>query len=541
MSQQTAPNKQPKAHFKEWLETLQQESWQLELIISGVLLLGIWEARSLVGALTDFFEVYTIIGPITSISFFFIKGLGVIWTILFLNLLIHVFSRGLWIGAIGLRYISGDINYEKLGYNATFQSFLSKKIGGYDDYIEKLEKFSSIAFAYTFLLIFFAFSFTTFLIYLFSIFGLLDSLHDDTKYSLIGVFMILHLVAGLFVLIDFLTLGSLKKIEDKNVSKIYFVVFRYFSIVTLSFLYRPLLYNFLDDKYARKFFLFSIPYVIILMLLPGFIINPYSTLPFSQTRQHTYDDEAIEHLVIKNQYYDDERRLAENSFFSIIPPIREISLPSKIFTHNYGQVFLRIRQWDNDYFKIRKKISHYSKEGISHTIRGKKRNQIKDPKIEAIEAQRDSFLRILILEKVSVIKKIRAKKLVHPVVGTRFVEEGIQLDTIYWTSQVDSITNSWKEVMKEVERQKAYSLIDAVLELNELTINDTPFNDSLTCKFYIHPNINERGLLCFFPLRSLKDGEHILHLERHTYQARKDTVNTHSHNIPFFILKEFAQ
>ena len=32
--------------FSQWLEKLQQESWQLELIISGIALFGIWEART---------------------------------------------------------------------------------------------------------------------------------------------------------------------------------------------------------------------------------------------------------------------------------------------------------------------------------------------------------------------------------------------------------------------------------------------------------------------------------------------------------------
>jgi len=39
---------QRKPFFKEWLEKLQQESWQLELIISGIAILGLREAIRLV-------------------------------------------------------------------------------------------------------------------------------------------------------------------------------------------------------------------------------------------------------------------------------------------------------------------------------------------------------------------------------------------------------------------------------------------------------------------------------------------------------------
>jgi len=537
MNQQTEENKNPrKKQLKEWLEQLQQESWQLELVISGVLLFGVWESRSLIGYLTDFFEVHSVNVYINIFCSFFVKGLGISWTILFFNLLIHVFSRGLWIGAIGLRYISGDIDYKQLGYNDRFTTFLSKRIGGFDNYIEKLERFSSIAFAYTFLLIFLSFSFVALLVFFFSIIGFFRDI-DDTKEIFIVILVVIHLVAGIFVLIDFITLGSLKKIEDKSISIIYYITFRYFSIITLSFLYRPLLYNFLDDKYARKFFLFSIPYVLILMLVPNIIINPIGIFPL-QDMSHTYEEDSIEALAFKSKYYDDERAVSNRNFFKTTPPIEEISLPSKIFTHTYGQVFLRITKGDNEYFKSQKQISPYSKEGISHRIIGKKRNEVKDPKIKAIETQRDSILKILILEKVSVIKKIRANSLQDSILGTRMVEDLVQLDTSYWEQQVDSIRNSWDKVIKKAKKQKAFSILDTVLDLNEITIDSTPFNDSLTCKFYIHPNVKEPGLLCFFPLRSMEEGAHQLHLTKHLYRENDTIANTHSHSIPFFILKE---
>jgi len=74
------------------------------------------------------------------------------WTIFFINLLIHVILRGLWIGAIGLRYVSQDIDYNSLDYSTRFTQYLRKQVGDYDDFIERLERFCSILFAYTFLL-----------------------------------------------------------------------------------------------------------------------------------------------------------------------------------------------------------------------------------------------------------------------------------------------------------------------------------------------------------------------------------------------------
>ena len=135
----------PKTAFQEWLEKLQQESWQLELLISGFALFAIWEARMLV----DSFEEYSFLqygaSRVTNMLFSNTSWfLTIAWRIFFFNLLIHVFSRGLWIGAIGLRYVSSDINYEYFDYAPIFEKFLRRRVGEFDDYIEKLERFSSV-------------------------------------------------------------------------------------------------------------------------------------------------------------------------------------------------------------------------------------------------------------------------------------------------------------------------------------------------------------------------------------------------------------
>jgi len=94
-----------KSNFREWLEKLQQESWQLEL-----------QARFLVNGYENYLTINrgggsNIIGVLLG-SFSYLLNIG--WRIFFFNLLIHVLARGLWIGAIGLRYVSADIDYDYL-------------------------------------------------------------------------------------------------------------------------------------------------------------------------------------------------------------------------------------------------------------------------------------------------------------------------------------------------------------------------------------------------------------------------------------------
>ena len=124
-----------KSIFKEWLEKLQQESWQLELLISGFAIFGIYAARTVITDLdfkihNDFDGDFQFLG----ILLHFILKTG--WLIFFINLIVHVILRGLWIGAIGLRYVSQEIDYDALKYSPRMTEYLKKKVGSYDDFIE---------------------------------------------------------------------------------------------------------------------------------------------------------------------------------------------------------------------------------------------------------------------------------------------------------------------------------------------------------------------------------------------------------------------
>jgi len=139
-----------KASFKKLLERLQEESWQLELLISGFAIFGLFYA----------------LDPISTAFYNSTKGGEKIFALLYMttrlfiyimifNLLLHIILRGLWIGALGLRYVSGDIDYDELNYSEKFTNYLKRKVGSFDNYIGKLENYCSVIFAISFLLIFY--------------------------------------------------------------------------------------------------------------------------------------------------------------------------------------------------------------------------------------------------------------------------------------------------------------------------------------------------------------------------------------------------
>lgn len=310
---------QDKKGFAKWLETLQQESWQLELIISGFaifLLIGVYEPMN-----NWNYDVNSIIYlNSTTARFFFLfvgfKLMFIAWYVLVINLVVHVLLRGFWISTVGLRYVSGDIDFDSLNFNKQFNQFLKENVSNFDDYIERLEKICSVIFSFTFLILFVIISFAgfTFLIGCTGVTGYYLGLEEYFNY--INLFWVMGI--GLYAL-DFLTLGWFKKQE--KLSKIYYPFYRFFSFVTFSSLYRPLYYNLIDNKFGRWVGLIIIPYILLLLTVSYLKISLYDYLPYFRIEQvvnnNNYDNTAPKTNFLNNSI---PSKFIDNSFLEIFLP-----------------------------------------------------------------------------------------------------------------------------------------------------------------------------------------------------------------------------
>ncbi len=308
------------ASFKKLLEKLQEESWQLELIISGFAIFGLFTAYPQI-------KVAALEAQKTSqiYSFIVLIVAQVSCGILILNLLLHVVLRGLWIGALGLRYVSGDIDYEVLNYSKKFTKYLKKRVGSFDRYIGKLENYCSIIFAISFLLIFYvlAFTFTIITIALIANYILSNDNIPEPWQNIIGIPLVLFVVFGMFItFIDFITQGWLKK--KQWISKIYFPVYWVFSFITLSFLYRPLVYNFLDNKFGKR---------LSMVLIPVYFLILIGTSLHYKTSNYLSFDNNSSSIYANNKNYGD--MLVDDTDF-----IEDVIIPSKVITDSYLNVFI---------------------------------------------------------------------------------------------------------------------------------------------------------------------------------------------------------
>ncbi len=305
--------------FKKWLDILQQESWQLELIISGFAIYGLFmviEPIELANQEAQYDRnVY---------SAFLWQGLLISWYILTINLLAHVILRGLWIGAIGLRYVSGEIDYEQLRYSPKFKRHLLKRVGSFDNYVATLEKYCSIIFAVTFLLVFYLLGLLL-IAFIFTLLGLMIAKEENPDWLKFGIGVPLIVFLGIgtvLTFVDFVTQGWLKK--KKWTTFFYYPVYWVFKYLSLSILYRPIVYNLLDTRFGKRVSMVVVPLYIGLSFL--------AATGFSTSNYLEKDMDSNSFTANSKNYKD---QILEHNLF-----VDRASIPSKIIQTPYLELFI---------------------------------------------------------------------------------------------------------------------------------------------------------------------------------------------------------
>ena len=314
--------------YREILDELQVQSWQLELVISGFAIFGLFSALE---PLQDLAMIKRYEG--SNLQSLFISTIYITCVLATFNLILHVLLRGLWIGAVGIRSVSGDIDFEQLKIAKVFKTHLKKRIGSFDKYIINLENYSSILFGVTFLIAFITIAVSlNFLIFIFFTIFLYenDFLPFEVKAVLGTILFPAFFIGHLITIIDFVIPGIVKRSPD--VAKVYMPVYKIFSILTLSFIYRPILYNLLDNKFGKKIVYSLLPIYGILLFFFSLEMNPsnfFSTKESSSIEignRRNYKD-----MLIKNK---DFLRSTTIQSKTIIDPFLQITIPYRKYLEN---------------------------------------------------------------------------------------------------------------------------------------------------------------------------------------------------------------
>jgi len=315
--------------FKKLLDRLQEDSWQLELLISAFAIFGLFY---MIEPLTHSLGISQFNSSGMAVKFYQVIILSIY--ILIFNLVLHLLFRALWISSLGLRYVSGEINFDELNYSEKFTKYLKKKVGSFDAYICKLENLSSVMFAISFLLIFYV---LVIFIMVFAINNNLTKLintQDGLALVVVLIFGLFFYIGALLTFIDFITQGLLKK--NKWVSMIYFPFYWVFSILTLSFLYRPLVYNFLDNKFGRQISFTLLPFYVFILILNSLYYQTSNFIPIESTKLSNTN-------IASGRNYEDIVKNSKNLF------IKSFAIQSKVISEPYIKVIIPLRKQIEDH------------------------------------------------------------------------------------------------------------------------------------------------------------------------------------------------
>jgi len=326
--------KKDENELRRWVSNLQLESWQLELLITGFSIFLLATSLSEYDSFQSSFVFNKLSGQndnaIFAISLrLIIATVPLALRFFLISLLIHLLLRGFWIGIVGLSSVSNKIDFDQIKLQKPFNKFIPANVRTLDELILFVDKLSSVIFAYTYLVAFSLLSVVIVAAFLFSVFGL-SILVSGAIGGSIGVIISFIIVLSCFVLalgalvffIDTLFFSFLKR--SKTFAVLLYPIYRFYSIISISFLYRSIYYHLITNFKKKQIALVSLGLFAVFLLVNR----------VSNTDQHTFYPESKQELssLILNTHYDNQR----GDVF-----IRTASIPSKFVKGRFLELFIR--------------------------------------------------------------------------------------------------------------------------------------------------------------------------------------------------------
>jgi hypothetical protein len=308
---------------QDWLTRIQEQSWEPEIFISGIVLYALYQIPNLIYRLEHFLTNKSLrifsAGTVdeTLISLLLVAN---IWLIV--GFTAHLFFRSVWVAFLGLNYVyRKGIQTERLKFQERYNRLLFQE-KGFDSTIHQLEKLCSATFAISFLL----FMTILGLCFALSILALIIALTlwlFPNQVSFNWLDPVLILLTLIFV-IDFVTVGGLKRIP--YFSKAYYPIYRFMSWVTLSPLYRRIYYGLVSNHSKWKSGGLILSFIIISFFMANSIRNENNIADLVALRLDPKDNSSM--------YYGNYENLMKDD------PSNIVQIQSDIISSNVLRVFI---------------------------------------------------------------------------------------------------------------------------------------------------------------------------------------------------------
>lgn len=298
-----------------WLRRVQEQSWEPEILISGIVLFALFQIAPGLKAFFDYLDSYSYAAFSSSNADESLKAVLLTanyWLIA--GFTTHLIFRSVWVAFVGLSYVYKDgVKLEQLKFQKPYRKILEKN----SDYVKNilfLEKVCSSVFAISFLLFMLTIGVFFFLLIIAIILGTTYSIFPEVilEYDhLIDPVLSVILIIYFF---DFITLGLFKRIP--YFSKMYYPYYRLMGFLTLAPLYRNIYYGFVSNHKRWKVALGMITFIMISTVMIFNLREENNLLNALELSINGADETNIYHGHYNNLMGDD--------------PSQEIQIPSDV-------------------------------------------------------------------------------------------------------------------------------------------------------------------------------------------------------------------
>lgn len=302
-----------------WLMTIQENSWEAELLLSAVLLFGLIQTPIYLDSWTNHLLAWEL-PQIKVLTEKFIKGLE----LLRVGFIFHIIVRAMWIAQVGFSYVyPKGIHVESLKFKGRFKRELDNSDSMVKS-IMNLEKLASIIFAISFSLFGLLMGFLGYALpYLLMILPLSkENVSEGVKIALIMT-MIGYALLSCLIFIDFVTNGIFRR--GRKRAMVFYPIAWVFRWLTLSFLYKKTLLTVISNTKGYKRYIISISLVLVVLLneKPSEFIKNYEVEAYAENTKFGYS---------QNSNYENKRKADD---------LLVITIPSDLIEKNVLSIFMK--------------------------------------------------------------------------------------------------------------------------------------------------------------------------------------------------------
>lgn len=234
-------------HDKGWLQRVAEQSWEPELLISG---LAIYATIQLPEFVKDFYQYYKYnlqldTGFIDELMPMLVVGVTLTaLKVLSFAFIFHFVVRAFWVGLIGLRSVFDDgIRYYKLEYSKLFRSEMRKRLGSDDSFLLGADRLASMIFSVAFLFVFYMFGVGLLYLVFFLMMNGVKLIVSEEVFDLYST--IILVIAGVFLVavsVFSLILNMKKYREQEKYARLHFKLSWYVGQVFYPVIFKPIMY-----------------------------------------------------------------------------------------------------------------------------------------------------------------------------------------------------------------------------------------------------------------------------------------------------------